>query len=272
MPQPTRPADDRTGQAARYPAYFYGEIAESGRRTAKVVVPLILDLVAPRSVVDVGCGAGVWLSVFAEQGIDDYLGIDGFWAWTSLEIPKHRFEAHDLAQPFELPRRFDLVVCLEVAEHLPPQSAAPLVRSLTTLGPVVLFSAAIPYQGGTQHQNEQWPEYWAALFAERGYGGVDVLRPAVWKNPDVEWWYAQNMILYMNREALARHESCSRAQVEPGPHLSLIRRELYTKILDKYLAAMRRADPANLPLRAILRALPRAAARSAHRMLFHWAA
>jgi hypothetical protein len=78
------------------------------------------------------------------------------------------------------------------------------VDCLTRLGQVVLFSAAIPHQGGTHHVNEQWPDYWAALFERHAYTVVDAIRPRIWNDPDVEWWYAQNTLLFVHRDSRAR--------------------------------------------------------------------
>src|SRR5205085_11975533 len=108
-----------------------------------------------------------------------------------------RFRAIDLREPFELPRTFDLAVSLEVAEHLPASSASAFVESLTRLAPAVLFSAAVPHQGGWNHLNEQWPQYWAEIFARHGFFPVDCLRERFWDRPNVRWWYAQNMVLYL---------------------------------------------------------------------------
>jgi hypothetical protein len=130
--------------------------------------------------------------------MEDIFGIDGFYVRRELlEIPPEKFVAHDLQEPFRLDRIFDLVVSLEVAEHLPKESAAGFVESLTRLAPVVLFSAAIPFQGGEGHLNEQWPEYWARLFEARGYAPVDCLRRRVWQSPNVSWYYAQNVLIYV---------------------------------------------------------------------------
>src|SRR5687768_2487400 len=142
-----------------YSAAFFRTMSASARSSAEQVVPLMMELVQPRSVVDVGSAAGSWLSVFREHGVEDVLGIDGDYVRAeTLEIPLDHFLAHDLAKPLRLSRKFDLVVCLEVAEHLPRSRADSLVDDLAALGSTVLFSAAIPFQGGTHHVNEQWPE------------------------------------------------------------------------------------------------------------------
>lgn len=160
------------------------------------VVPFLISLVKPTSVLDVGCGIGTWLKVFEENGITDYFGVDGDYVQRNmLKIPEAKFAAKDLRNDWSLDRKFDLVVCLEVAEHLPIENAERLVNSLISHGEVVLFSAAIPNQGGQNHLNEQWPEYWQAIFAKYGYHFHDVIRPHIWSNPNVDWWYKQNMFL-----------------------------------------------------------------------------
>lgn len=173
--------------------------------SAQQILPHVLRYVSPNSVIDVGCGVGTWLSVFFELGITDVTGVDGDYIERSmLEIPEEKFLAHNLETPLRLSRQFDLVVSLEVAEHLPQTVAEDFVDSLVALGPVILFSAAIPYQAGENHVNEQWPSYWASMFHERGYQVADCIRKHVWENPDVAWWYAQNTLLFANEEALDR--------------------------------------------------------------------
>jgi SAM-dependent methyltransferase len=164
---------------------------------------MVLDLVRPKSIVDAGCGDGTWLSVFRELGIVDLVGLDGDYVdRRRLQIPLDQFRATDLSSRFELPRTFDLAVSLEVAEHLPPESAEGFVDSLTRLAPVVLFSAAIPLQGGTQHLNEQWPDYWAALFKTHDYLPIDCIRGRIWGNEQVEWYYAQNILLFARADRM----------------------------------------------------------------------
>ena len=96
-------------------------------------------------------------------------------------------------------RRFDLAICLEVAEHLSPDIGIHLVKLLTNLSDVILFSAAVPHQGGINHINEQWAEYWQEIFAEHGYEYYDVIRPKIWNNKNVKWWYKQNSFLVVKK-------------------------------------------------------------------------
>lgn len=188
-----------------YTKEFFRVQREQARRAAEVVVPLVLELTHPESVVDIGCATGTWLAVFTEHGVSDVFGVDGGYVdAASLSVPRERFLTRDLARPLELERRFDLALALEVAEHLPRECAETFVSSLTGLAPVVLFSAAIPGQGGTNHVNEQWPSYWAALFAERGYVHVDCLRRRLWHDEAVAYWYAQNALFYVASDELPR--------------------------------------------------------------------
>ena len=71
------------------------------------------------------------------------------------------------------------------------------------LSDAVLFSAAVPFQYGTNHVNEQWPEYWSILFRGQGFECFDPLRAELWNDPDVDWWYAQNALLYARTGTVA---------------------------------------------------------------------
>jgi glycosyltransferase involved in cell wall biosynthesis len=186
-----------------YTKVFYKQLKDGARRSAEVIVPLVLQLIPVRSVLDVGCGDGSWLSVFQEFGVKDILGIDGDYVTRDiLQIPANHFLAVDLTKPFNIGRVFDLAISLEVAEHLPAHCASGLVASLTQQAPVILFSAAIPMQGGAHHINEQWPDHWAELFREHNYLPVDCIRKRVWQDDLVECWYAQNTLLFVQSRFL----------------------------------------------------------------------
>ncbi|MEG4998264.1 glycosyltransferase [Microcoleus sp. B4-D4] len=192
-----------------YTRNFYQLIGEGTRISAGEIIPLLLDLlqpILPKSVVDVGCGTGGWLAAFHKLGIADCLGIDGDYVdRTLLEIPLNQFKSYDLKQPLQVERKFDLAISLEVAEHLPSTCAENFVNSLTKLAPVILFSAAIPFQGGVEHLNEQWPQYWAYYFQQNGFVVIDCLRKKIWNNDKVEPWYAQNILIFVKEEHLSRY-------------------------------------------------------------------
>jgi SAM-dependent methyltransferase len=201
--------------AYEYDALFFNYIEEGAIRSARVIVPILLDALGCRSVLDVGCGAGAWLSVYRDLGVDDVMGVDGEYVDRDrLLVAPDRFRPTDVSQPFDLGRRFDLVQCLEVGEHLPTQTSRALVANLTRHASRVLFSAAIPGQGGEHHINEQTYEFWRALFAERGFAPYDYVRPRIQRNAGVERWYAYNTILYVQEDtASTLPEQVQRARI-----------------------------------------------------------
>lgn len=167
------------------------------------IVPEIMRILNPASVVDIGCGLGTFLYCFKKEGVKDVLGIDGSWVnkqALSKYLDEAEFLEKDLEKPFTLDKKFDLVLSLEVAEHLSPQSAAIFVNNLVEAGKLILFSAAIPLQGGQNHINEQWLTYWEEKFLKHNYVIHDVMRPIFWDNPKIFWWYRQNMVLIAPKE------------------------------------------------------------------------
>lgn len=191
--------------AADYSRRFYDEIRSGAVASACAVVPRLFELVQPGRVIDVGCGEGHWLLAFEQLGAE-VIGLDGSYV-TSSPLGD-RFLPHDLARPLpeHLAGRFDLALSLEVAEHLPPARAAGFVRDLCQLAPVVVFSAAIPGQGGTGHVNEQWPRYWTELFEAEGFAVSGALRFELWEDDRVENWYRQNLLVAVAPSAAGRPE------------------------------------------------------------------
>jgi SAM-dependent methyltransferase len=188
-----------------YRRSFYRSMESLAAQSAREIMPFVLEKTGATSIVDVGCGTGDWLRVSTELGITDILGVD-FHDGRELNIPAERYLSHDLTTPLTLPRKFDLAMSLEVGEHLPPESAKPFVDLLTSLAPVVLFSAAIPLQGGTNHLNEQWPRYWANLFSDAGHTAVDCIRRQFWENDRVTGFYSQNAVLYVRADSLDQYD------------------------------------------------------------------
>jgi SAM-dependent methyltransferase len=189
-----------------YDNEFYAGRHELTHASAQAVISALQKYVSPKSVVDLGCGVGTWLATFRKMGAVDILGLDGDYVNPEfLEIPRESFRPTDVSRPVHLDRQFDLAMSVEVAEHLPAQHAAIFVQTLSRLAPIVLFSAAIPFQGGVNHVNEQWPQYWSDLFEKEGFVCIDVLRRELWNHDAVLYWYRQNMLLFVRRESLREY-------------------------------------------------------------------
>lgn len=186
-----------------YPAEWHRNFGAKTEASARAILPPLLRLVDARSLVEVGCGNAHWSKVARDCGVADYVVVDGPWNERShLLVEADRFVEADLATPLALGRRFDMALCLEVAEHVAEASADTVVKSLCDASDVVVFGAAIPLQGGYGHINEQWPSWWRDRFARHGYRAFDLVRPSCWNDDTVHYWYRQNLFVYVN-EAVA---------------------------------------------------------------------
>lgn len=158
----------------------------------------IVDIVEPKSIVDLGCGSGEWLYNFKKHGVTEIVGYDGAYVDKDLlSIPPESFFEWDLTQKLEVERKYDMAMSLEVAEHIEEKYADIMVENLTNLSEVVLFSAAIPGQGGVMHVNEKWMSYWREKFKNYGYVFCDCLRDYAWDLSELDYYYKQNMAIYV---------------------------------------------------------------------------
>jgi SAM-dependent methyltransferase len=188
-----------------YDEKFFTWVNKTARCSARIVLPIVREIVEPSSVVDVGCGQGGWLSIWNEMGLNDVRGYDGNYVdQARLLIDPSRFISCDLEKPLQIDRQFGLAQCLEVAEHLPPVAAEELIRSLCNLSDIVLFSAAQPGQGGERHINERLPSYWAQMFRNHGYFAFDCVRPHLVHEMDVSPWYRYNPIVFASPSGMKR--------------------------------------------------------------------
>lgn len=185
-----------------YSRGFYTERHGNTVYSANTILSVLLDRIpALASAVDIGCGVGTWLSVLHEKGVEDIPGVDGDWVDRDLlVIPGTCFKQVDLSDFAGLPRRYDLAISLEVAEHLPADRSEGFVLMLTELADHVLFSAAVPHQGGMSHVNEQWQDFWVELFSALNYDVHDFIRPVIWNDDRIPLWYRHNILFFSKRQ------------------------------------------------------------------------
>jgi SAM-dependent methyltransferase len=228
MPNGQRP------ESQAYSRDFFSQLHDGSVRSAQRVLPIVFELIRPRSVIDVGCGIGAWLSVAQQLGVSDVVGLDGDYVDRAMMlIPGEKFIPCDLNLHLPVDRSFDVAICVEVVEHLPAFTAPKIVAELVRLARVIVFSAAVPGQGGTHHLNEQWPEYWQSLFAPHSYRFCDLIRPRAWNDPEIERWYRQNAFVVAADEFLSTRPEIGHA-TEP---LARIHPDLWnwrTKELEDY--------------------------------------
>jgi SAM-dependent methyltransferase len=221
-----------------YSRKFFAHLREGSLGSARALAPIVLGIHPARTVVDVGCGIGGWVKAFAEQGVGA-IGIDGDYVEREqLLIAQEHFIPHDLNRPLDvadlcrryadkMSGRFDLALSLEVAEHLEPARSDGLVRDLCALADVVLFAAAVPFQGGAGHINERWQSWWAQKFSDNGFAPFDVLRRDIWSRRDVAWWYKQNTIFYVRRNSAAHGQFMARFAQPADTMFDLVHPELF---------------------------------------------
>lgn len=184
--------------ASLYPADFYQHRRDHTAHAARRILGALPTTLPRRSVADIGCGTGTWLAAALQAGATSAFGVEGNWVTSAmLDDTRIVFAPQDLEQRVTGPR-VDLALSLEVGEHLSPRRAETFIADLVALAPAILFSAAIPGQGGVGHLNEQWQSWWAGHFAEHGYQAYDVIRPAIWTDDAIPAWYRQNVVLYLD--------------------------------------------------------------------------
>lgn len=195
----------------------------------------------PDSLIDVGCGTGVWLRAALENGVSDAAGIDGVAVPADrLLVPATLITCHDLTRPIECGRQYDVALCLEVGEHLDAALADTLIASLTGLSDTVVFSAACPGQRGQHHVNCQWPAYWQGLFNKHGFICSDSVRWSIWHEQRIEPWYRQNMFIAVRNPLAAGTE----------PRIAAVRHpELPQDSSDAVADYMSHAEMGGLPIR-----------------------
>ena len=233
-----------------YPGSWHKLYGDKTGYSAKSILPTIVELFEARSTLEIGCGNGHWTQVAIDAGVKDYFAVDGPWTDPKklLFDPSH-FRVANLEEGLSVNRRYDLAICLEVAEHVSAASSKTLVQSLASASDIVLFGAAVKYQGGHGHINEQRQSYWRDLFQQAGYQPFDLVRPRVWNNTGVHYWYRQNAFVYIsdkNASALARAKKDEREICDSKIFFDAIHPEKY-ELMASYEA---------IALKRLLRALP----------------
>ena len=194
-----------TDRSAIYHNLHEGQLAakrDTNAHSARRFFEILSGYLQPKSMLDVGCGLGTWMREAQVLGME-VAGVEGPWCEVDkLEIDKSLVTITDLEQPIDLGRRFDLAVSLEVGEHLSKDAAPHLVRSLTKHADHVIFSAAVHFQGGHHHVNEQFLDFWIDLFQQEGFVPLDIFRGTFWKDESIHWWLRQNAIFFVRAEAV----------------------------------------------------------------------
>lgn len=149
---------------------FFGEVADA----------IIRDL-RPSTVLDAGCAMGFLVEALRERGVDAW-GIDvSEYAISQVDDSVREYcQVGSITEP--QPRRYDLVVCIEVLEHLPPTETSAAIASLCAASDRLLLSTTPDAYAEATHLNVQSPEAWSAALANEGFFR-DVERDASYVTP-----------------------------------------------------------------------------------------
>jgi SAM-dependent methyltransferase len=212
-----------------YSEEYYKKHENGAIRSAENILPFLYDRLKFNTIADFGCGIGCWALVAKKQFNTKVIGID-FHDSTYLLLNKNEYTYADLTKPISLGRSFDLVISLEVAEHIEESNSNTFLDNLCSAGRRILFSAAFPEQGGIGHVNEKPLSYWAEQFARRGYLTLDVIRPYFWDCEDVDIWYRNNSILIVEEdifiETINKFEICF-------PTIDIIHPKMLQRIINR---------------------------------------
>lgn len=220
-----------------YSKKFYENYEKNKQYTAELVLDFFIKTFNSKSIIDFGCGTGIWLAV-AENKVDKVLGIDGDYIDKNmLQISEKDFLTFDLEyiDDLEIHEHFDLAISLEVAEHISRDKAETFCRKIMEVSDVIIFSAAIPGQGGVHHVNEQWPHFWQSIFEKYGYSCIDCVRDILWNDEYIPTYYKQNMLCFVNSEIMDRGGAqLLQNQVKCGSRLDCVHPEQFTRVQKNY--------------------------------------
>ena len=184
--------------------YKYSGATPVTMGAAPKIASVVSELIGiPSSVVDLGGGGGALLKAFQEIGTQTIRCFDHpSIKQEDLVIAAENFIRWDMSKSIPKPFNCDLAISTEFAEHVPQHMSDSVVNFLTQSSDIVLFSAAIPNQGGLEHINEQRPAFWRSLFEKRQYCFIDAIRPKIVFDQTIPHWFRQNLYLYVHEDSL----------------------------------------------------------------------
>tara|TARA_A200000159_G_scaffold77146_1_gene71440 strand:- start:428 stop:973 length:546 start_codon:yes stop_codon:yes gene_type:complete len=161
----------------------------------RTILPVLMNIVKPTSVTDWGCNRGYWLEEAKNLGAKSVKGFDMIDYDSEFRISSSEFKQTNFEEEAPL-NVSDLGISLENIEHVSTQKANCLHDAICDSCDVVLFSGAVPGQGGTSHVNEQPHSYWHSRFARKGFLLYDFVRWCIYDDPNIYSWYKDNTFLY----------------------------------------------------------------------------
>lgn len=178
---------------------YYDTIEAEETPQAQRLAVYLLDEWDFETIADVGCGTGLYLKPFHDAG-KIVKGFELSQEAVDRAVAPNVYQWDITQTPIRLhcESPFDLTLCLEVFEHIDAQDMPMALDNLTWTSDMIIFSAAIPGQGGDGHINLQPKDYWRGAFAVFGFYEDEI---------DTEWlvdsmrqgyhmgWFTQNVMV-----------------------------------------------------------------------------
>lgn len=181
-------------------SYFNSEIFDYNY---SIIAQAIINEYQPKRVIEFGCGNGELSKALSNAGVEvtaiDAYSTPNFTEYENINF--YQVDLNDTDAVMDLLKvtstKFDLSICMEVAEHLNPDISEFLIQSLTSVADVVVFSAAIPEQDGDGHINCRDRYFWHEQFEKNNFYLKDTIRSQIRNNIKVGRWHALNIVDYV---------------------------------------------------------------------------
>lgn len=136
---------------------FFGKVADG----------IVRDL-HPTSALDAGCAMGFLVEELRKRGVDaSGIDVSEYAISAAHDSVREHVRVASLGEP--LGRRYDLVVCIEVLEHIPAAEADAAIANLCAASDRLLLSTTPEDFGEASHVNVRPPEAWSAALAREGF-------------------------------------------------------------------------------------------------------
>lgn len=144
---------------------FVDKWGEHERGSAFLLSRWLSENFHPNSVVDIGCGSGIFLWDFMSDG-KEVLGID--FEENARKMLGEDFIQGDLSESITFQKKYDLALSIEVVEHIDKQFEKTVIENIAKSSDLFLFSGAKPGQVGENHINCGTKAHWLNLFSHHG--------------------------------------------------------------------------------------------------------
>lgn len=207
-----------------YSREYYSNHDQGSYDSAITILSRLSAYVNPQSVIDIGCGSGTWCKAAMNVWGIVALGIDQHsYEDCNMHIPESQYLQNDIRSRVH-GYHADLVICVEVIEHIDEEYEDTVLDNICAMSNTILFSGALPFQGGTGHVNEKPYSYWVEKFNRRGFYLDERIRHDIWDDARVAIWYRNNIMLL--------HKNTNKNRMM-HQHLDIIHPHMLERILRK---------------------------------------